>query len=212
MTSKKRAFSAGLIACMLAASSVVASAVGIGVEESSDISGYPSKSSAGVASCSSERIATASDIVGVEAGETIDYSSYKAVEAKTRRISDGVYEVLDEKGKVIATYGTTEKGVVQQKRAGWSINWTVRPGMQTAGNSRIESYDGLVFDYDIDFSRTGSSMIGFAAHDEPMIYFIETSSDGFYGWFSIDDDYGKVSLAIINNSGNTITYKGTYYI
>ena len=95
---------------------------------------------------------------------------------------------------------------------GWAIDWTVDAGVNTGADSRFSSYDGLNFSYDIDFSRTGSSKIGYARHDQQRITWVEESTDGFFGGFTFTKNVGSVSLAIKNNSSNTITYSGVYYV
>lgn len=211
---KKKVLSVGLIACMLAANPIAASAASLGGEGSSDASGYSSASPSDVLSYASEAEATASNAVGVDAGAggTTDYSGYKSVEAATRQVSNGVYEILDENGKAIATYETMEKEDVPQARTGWTIDWALEPGVQTIGDSRIQSYDGFAFAHSIDFSQTGCSKIGVAAHDEQTIYWSATSSDSFNGVLTVSQNMGMVSLAMKNNSSDAITYSGVYYI
>ena len=152
-----------------------------------------------------------SDNVGVERSMD-DWSGYKSVEAEMREVSNGVYEMLNEEGEVIAVYEEIEGDDVLQSRASWTIDWTVKPGVQTAGSSRIESYAGLEFSHNIKFSRTGTSKIGIASHDEKYIYWGATSTNGFEGVITINRAMGKVSLAIRNDSSNTITYTGSYTI
>ena len=152
---------------------------------------------------------TGMNTIGSEGQAGTDFSDYEHYEAETREISDGIYEILDPDGTVIAIYGKAVHTV--QPRVGWEIDWTVDAGEYTGAKSRFESYDGLIFSYDIDFSRTGSSKIGYANHDKKTVTWVGESTDGFDGAFSFAKNVGSVSLAIKNNSSNTITYTGVYY-
>ena len=203
----------GIISCLLLAT--LASAKSPAAEERGvDLANYSSEdlsSNSAVVLHETPILANSSTpAVGSETSSGTDFSDYETDEAVKRKIADGVYEILDSDGTVIAIYQDTKREA--QPRVGWAIDWTVDAGVNTGADSRFSSYDGLNFSYDIDFSRTGSSKIGYAPHDQQRITWVEESTDGFFGGFTFTKNVGSVSLAIKNNSSNTITYSGVYYV
>lgn len=62
-----------------------------------------------------------SDNVGVESSMD-DCSGYKSVETEMREVSNGVYEMLNEEGEVIAVYEEMEGDDTLQNRASWTID------------------------------------------------------------------------------------------
>lgn len=203
----------GIISCLLLAT--LASAKSPAAEERGvDLANYSSEdlsSNSAVVLHETPILANSSTpAVGSETSSGTDFSDYETDEAVKRKIADGVYEILDSDGTVIAIYQDTKREA--QPRVGWAIDWTVDAGVNTGADSRFSSYDGLNFSYDIDFSRTGSSKIGYARHDQQRITWVEESTDGFFGGFTFTKNVGSVSLAIKNNSSNTITYSGVYYV
>ena len=148
----------GIISCLLLAT--LASAKSPAAEERGvDLANYSSEdlsSNSAVVLHETPILANSSTpAVGSETSSGTDFSDYETDEAVKRKIADGVYEILDSDGTVIAIYQDTKREA--QPRVGWAIDWTVDAGVNTGADSRFSSYDGLNFSYDIDFSRTGSS-------------------------------------------------------
>lgn len=158
-----------------------------------------------------DAVAEISQKYGIAKNNEVDFSNYESVEATVLEIADGLYQVMDETGEIIALY-ETETSTGMQPRLGWTINWTVKPNVQTAADSQFSSYNGLKFSYELEFSKTGSSKIGYANHDKQTVTWVETSDSGFDGSFTFLKDVGVVSLAIKNASSSTITYSGVYYV
>ena len=47
--------------------------------------------------------------------------------------------MLNEEGEVIAVYEEIEGDDVLQSRASWTIDWTVKPGVQTAQQAHLKA-------------------------------------------------------------------------
>ena len=216
---KKKILSLMLVCSMAISTCIVASAAGgnnVGAEVNDGVNGYSE-----VEAKSGEYFVGTPDVMQISTAETsqkygsdvnneVDVSNYKSVEATVIEASGGLYQVVDETGEVIALYEEMNTDV--QPRLGWTIDWTVKPNVQTGANSQFSSYNGLKFSYDLEFSTTGTSKIGYANHDKKTVTWVETSDDGFNGSFTFLKDVGLVSLAIKNASNNTITYSGVYYV
>lgn len=137
---------------------------------------------------------------------------YTTVETIVTPLDANTFQVSEPDGTVIGTYSIFPDPAVSS-RATWRLNWRANPGTIAMGDDSISSYSGLRFTYNITGVPGGASQLGFYSYELKRFYPMASTSKGqFMGTFSLNANYGHISLAIKNVSQNIMVYSGVYSI
>lgn len=155
-----------------------------------------------------------------EKGKRVDSQSvpeacedYNEKSASIIQLEDGIYEMIGEDGKHLATiYDVPENEAAVQPRASWDFEWALQGGGKTHGNNVFNLNTSMVIYVDAKFSRTGTSYFGVYCTDNNTYYWSEPAHENGFSFGIRVNFAGNYSIAIKNASSNAITYTGNYWI
>ena len=149
------------------------------------------------------------EILDVDDGISADCncSDYAVSAAVVTAIDDNTYQIATSDGNVFAIYSTEPS---KTSRATWPINWTVSSNEIKSDNNTFSTYDGLTINFDVKFSRQGTSYIGVALHDSKVFQVVFIEDAGMGGSIEFKQNMGSASFAIQNKTVYPITYTGSY--
>lgn len=145
-------------------------------------------------------------------------SDVKEVYLESIEIEDGVYELRDPNGTLVATmYDATEYDATDEeiaafaakKKTVYSIDWDIAAGSWTHGNEKISAWPQVTISYDIDFARETPSYLGFYnSENNTVSWFSQRATKGFYGSTDTSANYSPC-IAIKNDGTQANIYTGT---
>lgn len=150
-----------------------------------------------------------SKILDVDDGISADCncSDYAVSAAVVTALDDNTYQIATSDGDVFAIYSTNPS---KASRATWPINWTAGSNEIKTDNNTFSTYNGLAINFDVKFSRQGTSYIGVAFHDSKVFEVAFIEDVGMGGSITFTKNMGLASFAIQNKTVYPITYTGSY--
>lgn len=151
------------------------------------------------------------EIIDVDDGISADcnYSDYTVSAAVVTALDDNTYQIATSDGEVFAIYSTEPS---KTPRATWPINCTLGSDQRYVDQNTFSTYDGLTINFDLKFSRQGTTYIGVALHDSKVFQVVFVKDVGMGGSMEFTQSMGSASFAIQNKTVYPITYTGSYSV
>ncbi len=165
----------------------------------------------GASNSAESEIRSFSQIPNIDEGisANCDYCDYTVSAAIVTALDDTTYQIATSDGEVFAIYSTAPSKV---SRAAWPINWTASSNEIKTDNNTFSTYDGFAINFDVRFSRQGTSYIGVALHDSKVFEVVFIKDAGMAGNITFTKNMGSASFAIQNKTVYSITYTGAYAV
>lgn len=137
----------------------------------------------------------------------------KEIYLESIEIEEGVYELRDPDGTLVATMydskGEEIAAFSAKKKTVYSIDWDIAAGSWTHGNERINAWPEVNIAYDIDFARETPSHLGFYNPEKNTVsWSADIITKGFYKSGTVTANY-PLCIAIKNAGKQANIYTGT---